>query len=195
MKNGDDLQVKAETLLQEWKAIDMKKATQLKFWGKQVQTARSKERVECNSTFAPSTAFQLECSADSEQFQVPTSDSRLSTSSSGTRVIVQEQLRSEIALIDADLVALYKRRAVGFLGENQEKELRLQIKKKKDFKQTLKNKVADQKRAKKARDDKKSKLAQICEKHRDIRMALKLRNNPRRPRIEVDQPMLLENHY
>jgi hypothetical protein len=48
-------------------------------------------------------------------------------------------LRSEIALIDSDLVALYNRRAVGFLDENQEKELRLKIKKKKEFEQTLKN--------------------------------------------------------
>ena len=54
-----------------------------------------------------------------------------------------------MALIDADLVALYKRKAVGFLDENQEKELRLKLKKKKELEQTLKNKVADQKRAKK----------------------------------------------
>ena len=97
-----------------------------------------------------------------------------------------------MALIDADLVALYKRKAVGFLDENQEKELRLKLKKKKELEQTLKNKVADQKRAKKARDDKKSKLAKICEEHPDVRTALKLRNNPGRPRIEVDQPMLLK---
>ena len=97
-----------------------------------------------------------------------------------------------MALIDADLVALYKRKAVGFLDENQEKELRLKLKKKKELEQTLKNKVSDQKRAKKARDDKKSKLAKICEEHPDVRTALKLRNNPGRPRIEVDQPMLLK---
>ena len=76
-----------------------------------------------------------------------------------------------MALIDADLVALYKRKAVGFLDENQEKELRLKLKKKKELEQTLKNKVADQKRAKKARDDKKSKLAKICEEHPDVRTA------------------------
>ena len=161
-----------------------KKATLLNFWGKQVQTACPKEGVECTSTVASTTAFQLEFSADSEQFQEPNSDevatpdSRPSTSSSGTRAIVQEQLRSEMALIDADLVALYKRRAVGFLDENQEKELRLKVKKKKELEQTLKKKVADQKRAKKARDDKKSKLAKICEEHPDVRTALKLRNNP-----------------
>jgi hypothetical protein len=34
IKNDDDLQVKAEILLQEWRAIDIKKATQLNFWGK-----------------------------------------------------------------------------------------------------------------------------------------------------------------
>ena len=70
-----------------------------------------------------------------------TPDSRPSTSSSGTRVIVQEQLRSEMALIDAYLVALYKRRAFGFLDETQEKELRLKVKKKKELEQTLKKKV------------------------------------------------------
>ncbi|EFX67013.1 hypothetical protein DAPPUDRAFT_115824 [Daphnia pulex] len=96
----------------------------------------------------------------------------------GTRAIVQDQLRSEIALIDSNLVALYNRRAVGFLDENQEKELRLKIKKKKELEQTLKNKVADQKRAKKSRNEKKAKMIKICEDHPDIRMALKLRSNP-----------------
>ena len=46
-----------------------------------------------------------------------------------------------MALIDADLVALYKRKAVGFLDENQEKELRLKLKKKKELEQTLKKKL------------------------------------------------------
>ncbi len=151
----------------------------MNFWGKQVQTARSKERVECNPIVAHSTAFQLEFSADSEQFQEPNSDkvstpedSIPSTSSSGTWAIVQEQLRLEIALIDSDLVALYNRKAVGFLDENQEKELRLKIQKKKELEPTLKNKVADQKRAKKSRDEKKSKMVKICEDHPDILRAL-----------------------
>ena len=119
----------------------------MNFWGKQVQTACPKEGVECTSTVASTTTFQPEFSADSEQFQEPNSDevatpdSRPSTSSSGTRAIVQEQLRLEMALINADLVALYKRRAVGFLDENQEKELRLKVKKKKELEQTLKKKL------------------------------------------------------
>jgi hypothetical protein len=90
--------------------------------------------------------LQVKAFAESEQFQEPNSDKVStpedfipSTSSSGTRAIVQEQLRSEIALIDSDLIALYNRRAVGFFYENQEKELRLKIKKKKEFEQTLKN--------------------------------------------------------
>jgi hypothetical protein len=101
-------------------------------------------------------------------------------------------LRSEIALIDSDLVALYNRRAVGFLDENQEKELRLKIKKKKEFEQTLKNKVANQKRAKKSRNEKKAKMIKICENHPDIRTALRLRSNPGRPRIQLEQPLLLK---
>ena len=78
--------------------------------GKQVQRSCPKEEVECTLTVASNTAFQLDFSADSEQFQEPNSDevatpdSRPSTSSSGTRAIVQEPLCSEMALIDADLV-------------------------------------------------------------------------------------------
>ncbi len=34
IKNDDDLQVKAETLLQEWRAIDMKKSDAIEFLGK-----------------------------------------------------------------------------------------------------------------------------------------------------------------
>ncbi len=102
-------------------------------------------------------------------------------------------MRSEIALIDSDLVALYNRRAVGFLDENQEKELRFKIKKKKELEQTLKNKVADQKRATKSRNEKKAKMIKIFEDHPDIRLALKLRSNPCRPRIQLEHPLLLKN--
>ena len=191
IKNEADLQVKVESLLQEWNAIDMKrKARQLNFWGKQVAT-RSKEAAVASAT-------PIEFSADSEQFKEPDSDHEDKTNSiptnnhSKSKAVVQEQLKSDIALLDADLVALYKRKTLGFLDENQEKELRLKIKKKEELELKLKHKISDQKRAKKARDDRKAKLAKITEDNPDIKKALKLRDNPGRPRIEQDQPLLLK---
>lgn len=35
-------------------------------------------------------------------------------------------------------------------------------------------------------------MVKICEDHPDIRTALKLRSNPGRPRIELEQPLLLK---
>ena len=44
IKNDEDLQVKAETLLQEWKAIDMKKGDAIEFLGKASTNSLSKRR-------------------------------------------------------------------------------------------------------------------------------------------------------
>ena len=68
----------------------------------------------------------------------------------------------------------------------------VKIKKKEELELKLKHKISDQKRAKKARDDRKAKLAKITEDNPDIKKALKLRDNPGRPRIEQDQPLLLK---
>ena len=55
-----------------------------------------------------------------------------------------------------------------------------------------KRKIDNQNRAKKSREWEKIKLAKLCETNTDIQTVLSIRNKPGKPRLEVDQPLLLK---
>jgi hypothetical protein len=88
-------------------------------------------------------------------------------------------------------VCLFNRKANGFITEEQELELK-EKKTKKDLEKLLKIKIYHQNRAKKSRDSKKTKLTKLFETNPEIKTVLSIRNKPGKPRLEVDQPLLLK---
>ena len=53
-------------------------------------------------------------------------------------------------------------------------------------------KMTNQRRSKKFRDDRKKRLAAACTKNPKLKSTLKIRNEAGRPRLEDDQPLLLQ---
>ncbi len=105
----------------------------------------------------------------------------------------QEQIKTQISIINSDLVGwLFNRKANGFITKEQESELKEKKTKKKELEKLLKRKIDNQNRAKKSRESKKIKLAKLCETNPEIQTVLSIRNKPGKPRLEVDQPLLLK---
>jgi hypothetical protein len=101
-------------------------------------------------------------------------------------------LKKKIAAVDGDLVGLLRRRESGMLSEDQEKELKLKKKEREDLGKALKRKQDDSERQKKSRSSKRTALEAAIEKNPSLRLELKIRAQPGRPRVESEQPMLLE---
>lgn len=95
-------------------------------------------------------------------------------------------------MIDGDRVGLYNRKSNGFLTDEQESELKEKKAKKKELELQLKRKIDNQKRAQKSRDSKKIKLAKLCETNPEIKNLLKIREIRGKPRLEIEQPLLLK---
>ena len=197
IKNDSDLPSKCNNLLTQFKAVSMqKKGTLMGFWGK--QSAKASAQMKDNS-------LPLEFLPDSHQFDEPDDEAVVdksiiekpsgptsSLNQSNKIAIVQLQLQTEIDVLNSELTDLYERDKKGLLSETQEKEFKSKKLKKIELENKLKKKKDDQRRSQKARDDKKRKFEAIFEENPELRKALKIRDQPGRPRLEADQPLLLK---
>ena len=71
---------------------------------------------------------------------------------------VQDEIKKQIGLINADLVGLYKRRSCGQLTGDQEVELKKKKKEKHQLEDLLKKKIDAQQRQQKFRNERKKNL-------------------------------------
>lgn len=78
------------------------------------------------------------------------------------------------------------------LTDDQEKELKTKKKEKEELENTLKRKKNDSARQKKSREAKRVALEAAFQKNPSLKSQLKIRGQPGRPRIETEQPKLLE---
>ena len=195
MKGEENLFAEGEAWLQNLKlTAKTKKNARQMFWNKQtLQVISNPEKTASSSVVAP---IPLQFEADSEQFKEKDDESNSAATSSTVvrKAIVQEGLEKEISLINADLVGLLSRQSAGFLSDQQEIELKAKKRKLDELKVRLKKKQDDAKRSKKSRDDRKKREEAACEKDPGLRDLLKLKRKAAgRPRIEDDQPLLLES--
>jgi hypothetical protein len=120
-------------------------------------------------------------------------DSKPASKSAPARIATaQLHLQSEIDILNSDLVGLYERQKRGMLTQEQDAELKQKTKKKNELEKQLSKKKDDQKRSQKARVEKKRKLNALIEDNPELRASLNVRAKPGRPRLEEDQPSLLE---
>jgi len=198
IKNDTDLQVKVDRWLQELKAIsNTKKGSLLTFWAKQTLSVDNK-----NSKAVPIDTVPVEMPSNSVSQlggnELVTNDNAKGsaaapcTSNSATSRIatVQLQLQSQIDILNADLTGFYERQKRDMLTQEQVIELKEKKRKKTELENQLKKKKGDQKRAQKARDEKKRKINELLEDNPELRKSLKVRAQSGRPRIEEYQPLL-----
>ena len=113
---------------------------------------------------------------------------------SGSRYVkakVQEELKQQLIIVNADLVGLYERKNSGILTQEQEVELKEKEKKKTELEACLK-KYFKNIRQQKSRAEKKRRLNELFVSNPELKKALKVRERHGRPRIEDDQPFLLK---
>ena len=197
-----NLQKNVDSLMIEYRDISLKHTGKLmSYW-----STLPKQNVSTASAHPPE-SLPLEFLPDSDQFIEKNDDghaipSQSFPSASGSQIPptkrkiyetkAQDHLKTQIDLINSDLVGLYKRRDSGFITEEQEKEIKSKKIKLHGLDLELKKKVREQERQKKSRETKRENLAKLCEKNPDLREALKLRGKTGRPTLEVDQPELLK---
>ena len=195
IKDSEELIVNMDGLLNELKAITMKhKGGLLSFWGKQ---PTQKAVPTMKSSVPEITIVEVVVAGVSDEAgkngSVPgTSANSSSCNSVKQKAIVQDELQLKINVINADLVGLYARKTAGILTDLQETELSDKKRKVVELGSMLKGKKGDQRRAKKFRDDRKKRLAAACAKNPELKSTLKIRNEAGRPRLEDDQPLLLQ---
>eukprot|EP00731_Ephydatia_muelleri_P034807 Em0078g7a len=191
MKKEADYHTKVNALISDLKAIAMtKKGRLLAFWGNQaVPNHTTKENSDHSlSIEAPSEA------TNSLSSVVSTNPNELCTSGSSSRYksTAQTDLQHQIDLINGDLVGLCRRQSSNMLSKEQETELHCKKRKKEELEKLLKKKRDDQKRAQKYRAKRKHVMLDLCEKNPEVKELLKLREKSGRPRLEEDQPLLLQ---
>lgn len=127
-------------------------------------------------------------------FQAPQagSDNNVVKIKSAYKTTAQDQIRKEIDFINADLVGLLKRENCNQLSSGQKIKLKRLENKKKLLKKQLLSKISAQRRQRKFRSLRKTKLDELCSENPAIKNSLNLRTEPGRPRVEADQPELLK---
>eukprot|EP00731_Ephydatia_muelleri_P010808 Em0005g1394a len=191
MKKEADYHTKVNALISDLKAIAMtKKGRLLAFWGNQAVPNHTTEGDSDHSLTieAPSEA------TNSLSSVVSTNPNELCTSGSSSRYksTAQTDLQHQIDLINGDLVGLCRRQSSNMLTKEQETELHCKKRKKEELEKLLKKKRDDQKRAQKYRAKRKHVMLDLCEKNPEVKELLKLREKSGRPRLEEDQPLLLQ---
>ena len=108
----------------------------------------------------------------------------------------QDKLQEELRNVEKILANLIETRSLG-LGADSSASLLKQIKEAKNLKDSiekrLRRKIIDQKASQKQRDRKRENEVKIREKYPEIAASLKIRDSVGRPRIECDQPGILED--
>eukprot|EP00731_Ephydatia_muelleri_P018367 Em0011g407a len=191
MKKEADYHTKVNALISDLKAIAMtKKGRLLAFWGNQAVPNHTTEGDSDHSLTieAPSET------TNSLSSVVSTNPNELCTSGSSSRYksTAQTDLQHQIDLINGDLVGLCRRQSSNMLTKEQETELHCKKRKKEELEKLLKKKRNDQKRAQKYRAKRKHVMLDLCEKNPEVKELLKLREKSGRPRLEEDQPLLLQ---
>lgn len=212
IKNESELELKVDSLFKKWNSVSLKKKGRLlNLWSKQNALTSTKNNVQnvlndsqLNTTLTVE-PIALEFMPDSDQFlEHEIAGEDIPEAATSTKAVqnaipsvikpkpAQEQIKTQISIINSDLVGLFNRKANGFITKEQESELKEKKTKKKELEQLLKRKIDNQNRAKKSRESKKIKLAKLCETNPEIQTVLSIRNKPGKPRLEVDQPLLLK---
>ena len=167
IKKDADLPQKVESLLNQYKSLALKnKGALCKFWG------TLPKKSEASGFEKTISQIPIEFSPDSDQFKEPISsgdekdapvpsDSSSSAATRAKNVVkakVQDEIKKQIGLINADLVGLYKRRSCGQLTGDQEVELKKKKKEKDQLEDLLKKKIDAQQRQQKFRNERKKNL-------------------------------------
>ena len=165
-----NLQKNVDSLMIEYRDISLKHTGKLmSYW-----STLPKQNVSTASAHPPE-SLPLEFLPDSDQFIEKNDDghaipSQSFASASGSQIPptkrtiyetkAQDHLKTQIDLINSDLVGLYKRRDSGFITEEQEKEIKSKKIKLHGLDLELKKKVREQERQKKIQGNQKRKPCQ-----------------------------------
>ncbi len=192
----NDLETRVKSLVKSFNEKAMTfKSKQLSFWSKTPKQSAPK-------------SIPLEFDKNSSQFEEPTdevsviADQHQPTTSSSTssgaknprkpKTAAQDRLNSEIGALNCEIAGLKTRKRSGFITEAEEDDLKKKKMKLTDLTKELAKKKYDQAQQQKTRDLKKSRMEKLCLEHPEVEEKLKIRKNPGRPSLEVDQPLLLK---
>lgn len=189
----DGSQLDAEHYLKELKSMESKRKASLHaFWGKQasVRSTRNDDVAENtpSGTQREEPSPSLDLNQQAAQPLPSTSKSIVSTKIP----VAQLKLQSEIDVLNADLVGLHERKRRGMLTDIQEKELKDYTRKKNELEINLNKTKNSQIRSQKYRSEKKRILNEVLAENPELRKKIKIREVLGRPRIEDEQPQLLQ---
>lgn len=124
--------------------------------------------------------------------EAPTAEGKENTEPNVFDRPAQKVIRAEIDLLNADMVGLIKRKQVGMLSSDQEKDLQQKITKTNFLRKKLNRKIGDVRRSRKHRQKRRQNLRKFIEEHPETMNALQIQSSVGRPRVEVSQPLLLQ---
>lgn len=104
----------------------------------------------------------------------------------------QDKIKQDIDMLNSDLVGLLKRRSLGLLNDEQQKDLSRKQQQLNRLEMQLNIKMKDQKRQRVKRLQRKNNIKKLFEIHPEAKRILKERDFCGRPRIEETQTDLLK---
>ncbi|KAL5479224.1 hypothetical protein EMCRGX_G022720 [Ephydatia muelleri] len=174
---------------EEWNAIKDSEEVIVKVNGVTSQPREPFQQLK--SSVPEMSVVEIVVSGDSDEAQKNGSEPGSSANSSSCNSVKQKAIVQD-DVINADLVGLYAPKTAGILTDVQETELSDKKRKVVELGSMLKRKNDYQLRSKEFRDDRKKRLAAACAKNLELKSTLKIRNEAWRPRLEDDQPLLLQ---
>lgn len=146
-----------------------------------------------NESVQSSSSIELVTNIDSESSQSVASETASESSCKHRSINVtpkQNDIAAEISLLQSDLIGLYKRRDTNMLSVDQANDLK-QKQKRLDLLQ-LDLKRLNQERQMNYRKQARIRREDLVEEYPVLKKKLKLRDSAGKPRLEIDQPQLLQ---
>lgn len=148
---------------------------------------KSPNKITCTAT----TSNEI---ATVEVVATSTSESNVSTEATTRSMLTpaQNKTKNEMLVLDSEIATLKHRKNFGFLNDDMAKELGSKKKKMEQLRQLVKKQEKEMLRHRKRRLQKKRNFDKICTENPELRKRLNVRGKTGRPRIEYDQPFLLQ---
>lgn len=202
-KKSENLSDVINKKIQDLRKVAIKSKLSLdSFWLKASEAKGKENELRSNENFNKSEASECDLETSKiEESNIP-STSQLNTINKTIEITtdsmkpyskpVQKKLESEILVLTSDLAALERRKNSGLISDDMITEYEGKKKRLNECHNMLKKRKREMERSRTTRRLKKQKLDMAIDEIPELREKLGVRTSANRPRLEEDQPFLLE---
>lgn len=169
-----------------------KKLVFQKFWIDASEKSNASVEPSNSNEKENSASLESVTSANNDLNEKCSSDTPVTSISTTYATPAQTKIRNEIFVLDADLVALKQRKNCGLINDEMKREFEVKTKKLAALRKEIKKHEREMVRHRKRRLQNKKNIEKACVTNPELKKSLNVRGTVGSPRIEDDQPFLLQ---